>query len=151
MGSRNGIPMDRSEWFNRLDELAQTIKGAQAGQEIALLRLFLDLLDHAPEALLLQGLMPPPRDRIEAVLAVGALESAVLILMGEDSGFCLSRGADGTPLASVLLPYRFEETTSGGASMTLACLGALAGALNGAERRMATGAYFEIPAGTILH
>lgn len=151
MGARNGIPMDRSDWFQRLDELARTIKGAQAGQEIHLLRLFLDLLHHAPETLLLQGLMPPSRDRIEAVLAVGAMESAVMILMGEDSGFCLSRGADGMPLASVLLPYRFEETTSGGASITLACLGALAGALNGAQGQIAGSAQFDIPADTLLH
>ncbi|MBN9143079.1 MULTISPECIES: hypothetical protein [unclassified Novosphingobium] len=151
MGARNGIPMDRSDWFHRLDELARTIKEAQAGQEIHLLRLFLDLLDHAPETPLLQGLMPPSRDRIEAVLAVGAMESAAMILMGEDSGFCLSRGADGTPLASVLLPYRFAETTSGGASLTLACLGALAGALNGAQGQMAGSAQFDIPADTLLH
>ncbi|MBB3955383.1 hypothetical protein [Novosphingobium sediminicola] len=151
MGSRNGIPMDRSDWFQRLDELARTIRGAQAGREIHLLRLFLDLIDHVPELALLQGITPPARDRIEAMLAAGATESAVMMLMGQDSGFCLSRGADGAPLASILLPYRFQESTAGGASLTLACLAALADALNGAQGQTAGSAPFEIPADILLH
>lgn len=151
MGSRNGIPMDRSDWLHRMEGLGCAIAGACSGQEIYLLRLFLDLAERVPDRTLLQGMMPPDRHRVEAAISAGALESAALFLMGDDSGFCLSRGADGRPLASVLLPYQFEECTSGGASLGLACLGALVGALTNDVPQPVAMSQFEVPASTLLH
>lgn len=151
MGSRNATAMDQAVWQDSLDGLSHAIEQASAGQEIHLLRLFLDLAERVPQRSMLQGLMPPDRDRIETALAAGAVESAMLILIGEDTGFCLSRGADGTPLASVLLPYQFEESTAGGATLGLACLGALVGALTSDLSQPGVAPMIEIPAGTVLH
>lgn len=151
MGSRNGTPIERLDWFRKLGGLGSAIAGAEAGEEGHLLRQFLDLAEQVPDQTLLQGMAPPNRERIDAAVSVGAMESAVLMLMGADSGFCLSRGADGAPLASVLLPYQFEESTSGGASLGLACLGALIGALNGKPAHNTIPSQFEIPADKLLH
>lgn len=151
MGSHEDSVMDHADWLDSLDCLSHAIAVAGPGQEIHLLRLFLDLAEQVPERALLQGLTPPDRSRIEAALAAGAVESAILILIGEDSGFCLSRGADGAPLASLLLPYQFEESTCGGASLGLACLGALVGALTCDLPQPRLSALIEMPAGTVLH
>lgn len=151
MGSRKGYPMEPADWLFQLEGLSMAISAADAGQEADLLRLFLDLADDVPDPGMMQGLMPPDRERIEAALKAGAMESAVLILMGRESGFCLSRGADGSPLATVLLPDHFEECTSGGASLGLACLGALIGALVNSPVGITNHPAFEIPANTLLH
>jgi hypothetical protein len=151
MGSREDTAMDHADWLDSLDCLGHAIAVAGAGQEAHVLRLFLDLAERVPERALMQGLPLPDRKRIEAALAAGAVESAILILLGEDSGFCLSRGADGAPLASILLPYQFEETTSGGASLGLACLNALVGALTSEMPQPRLNALLEMPAGTMLH
>ena len=76
------------------------------------------------------GLTVPEPARIEALLAAGAGESAVLALFGGEAGYLLSRGAAGQHLASVILPGSAEEVTAGGDSLVLALIGALALALS---------------------
>jgi hypothetical protein len=121
MGSRNGIPLDRSAWLHRMEGLGCAIAGACSGQNLFAAPVSRPCRTGAGSHLAARH-DAPDRRRVEAAISAGALESAALFLMGDDSGFCLSRGADGRPLASVLLPYQFEECTSGGASLGLACL-----------------------------
>lgn len=61
---------------------------------------------------------------IEAMLALGAHESAVLAIIGSETAFMLSRGANGNCLASVALPDGSEEVVAEGSTMALALLAA---------------------------
>jgi hypothetical protein len=78
-------------------------------------------------------LMPAARvERIPALLAAGAVESAALALVPEEAGYMLSRGNGGWHLASFVLPGLDEEITAEGPTMALALIGAMAGALRAA-------------------
>lgn len=59
---------------------------------------------------------------IEAMIASGACESAALAMLGPDRTFMLSRGKNGTCLASVVIPEKEEELIAEGATMALALL-----------------------------
>jgi hypothetical protein len=59
---------------------------------------------------------------LEVLLALGAYESVVLALMGDNSAFMLSRGANGNCLASVALPHGPEEMVAEGSTLALALL-----------------------------
>ena len=64
----------------------------------------------------------PNAKTLEALLALGAHESAALALMGDDSAFMLSRGTNGNCLASVMLPDSLEEMVAEGSTLALALL-----------------------------
>ena len=59
---------------------------------------------------------------LEELLKLGAYESAALALLGGDSAFMLSRGANGNCLASVMLPHGPEEAVAEGSTLALALL-----------------------------
>lgn len=61
---------------------------------------------------------------IEAMLACGAGESAVLELIGRDAPFIASRGVGGNCLATLILPDGAEEVIAEGATLALALLAA---------------------------
>lgn len=63
-------------------------------------------------------------ERVEAMLACGASESAVLAIMGCATPFMLSRGENGSCLASRVLSDGSEELMSEGATLALAMLAA---------------------------
>jgi hypothetical protein len=63
---------------------------------------------------------------IEVMIAAQAFESLALALIGEQAAWMVSKGGQGSCLASVLLPGMEEETTCEGASPALALLGAWA-------------------------
>lgn len=69
------------------------------------------------------------RDAFEAMLTVGAHESAALMLIGPDAPFMMSRGPNGRCLASLFGASAEEEIVAEGASLTLALLVAYASAL----------------------
>jgi len=58
------------------------------------------------------------------MLAAGAYESAVLLVLGEQTGFILSRGGDGTCLASRLRTDGETEIMAEAATLALALLAA---------------------------
>jgi len=81
------------------------------------------------------GLRPPlasalDRQALEAMLALGAHESAVLALVGDDTAFMLSRGANGNCLASAVLPDGSEEMVAEASTLALALLAAFLSSLH---------------------
>jgi len=62
----------------------------------------------------------PRSQAIEAMLAVGAHESAVLSLIGGKTGFMLSRGRNGNCLASTVLAEVFDEDVAEGSDEVVA-------------------------------
>ncbi len=66
---------------------------------------------------------------LEAMLSASAYESAVLYLMGDDAAFMLSRGGNGSCLATVVQPDGAEEMIAEGATPALALLAAHMSAL----------------------
>lgn len=68
-------------------------------------------------------------ERFEAMLAAGAFESAVLSLIGDATAFMVSRGWNGTCLATAVLPDGSEEAIAEGATLALALLAAQVSAL----------------------
>lgn len=79
--------------------------------------------DRIREAVRLLG-MASAAESIEAKLASGAPESAVLELIGPETAFMLSRGGNGSCLAAVVLPDGSEEMISEGSTLALAMLAA---------------------------
>ena len=66
---------------------------------------------------------------LEAMLSAGAFESAVLHVMGSEAAFMLSRGGNGSCLATVVQPDGAEEMIAEGATPALALLAAHLAAL----------------------
>ena len=75
------------------------------------------------------ALRAPDVAAVEAMLACGAIESAVLALVSPEAGCLLSRGGNGVCLASIVLPDGSEEVTAEGSTMALALLAALVSAV----------------------
>lgn len=68
-------------------------------------------------------------ERLDAMLAAGAFESAVLSLIGDATAFMVSRGGNGTCLATAVLPDGSEEAIAEAATLALALLAAQVSAL----------------------
>ncbi|WP_395329002.1 hypothetical protein WBP06_14210 [Novosphingobium sp. BL-8H] len=89
---------------------------------------------------------------IEAMLACGAAESAVLTILGPDVNCMVSRGSAGTCLATLVLPDGSEEVICEGATLALALLAAYVSMLlAGLEREDAISSPLTLPAGARLH
>ena len=87
-------------------------------------------------------LLPAARvDRIPALLAARATESAALALVPEEAGYMLSRGSSGWHVASFVLPGLEDEVTAEGPTMALALVGAIASALRAAMQAGTLSAY----------
>jgi hypothetical protein len=67
--------------------------------------------------------------RFRQLIEAGAEESAATTLVGSDACYMVSRGGDGSYLASVILPGMDAEVSSEGASYALALIGAFLGAI----------------------
>lgn len=119
-----------NSWFDALGELAIACAGAFAEDEGALLRRLHGLIERAPSPVFLEGIVPTDPALFDAMVSLGAATSAALSLIGEDAGYMLSRDSAGQYLASVMLPGRLEEATTGADSAALAIVGALAIALH---------------------
>lgn len=76
---------------------------------------------------------------VRRLVEAEAFESAAIFLVGEALPFLLSRGGDGTCLASIVAPDG-EEILAEGATPALALLGAYAGAALSAAAFLDTGA-----------
>jgi len=151
MADTRHISMELAEWLHQLDGLGLAAAASERGQEPGLFRSFRRLLEEAPSPDLLDGLCVPRARDGDALIQAGAHESAMLAFLGAETGFCLSRGADGDYLASIILPRRSAESTARGASMALACLGAVVIGLADLAPRMATRLGLVAQKSSLLH
>lgn len=123
------LTMNTGEWRLRLAELCQDCAIADCGEEAGPLRQALHLMAQAPDADDAgMGAMAdhlPPQAHFEALLGLGAYDSAAMALMPEQASYILSRSASGQCLASVLLPDVDEEMTSQAQTPALALVSAL--------------------------
>jgi len=123
------LTMNTGEWRLRLAELCQDCANADGGEEAEPLRQALHLMARVPDANEAgMGAMAdhlPPQAHFEALLALGAYDSAAMALMPEQASYILSRSASGQCLASVLLPDVDEEMTSQAQTPALALVSAL--------------------------
>jgi len=124
------LTMTPSEWRLRLAELSHECAGALCDEEGDLLHAAFDLLTLAPEAGLNEEWAGhlPPRAQFEALLGLGAFDSAAIALVPEGASFIVSRAANGEALAS-LVAGMDEELTSEAETPALAMVSALAACL----------------------
>ena len=133
---RSGSPVtarifagQHESWRCRLADLATACAGTYADAEDERIRDAHDLLNAAPHPRLIAGLVVPEQSRIEGLIASGAGASAALAMLGEDSGYLLSRGSGGEHLASIVLPGAGRDVSACGDTPALALVGAMARAL----------------------
>jgi hypothetical protein len=87
------------------------------------------LMNTAPHSISLSNRSPRCNRVFQRLLEAGAYESAAVALVGSDACYMVSRGVDGSSLASVLLPGMDTEVSAKGASFELALIGAYLGAV----------------------
>ena len=71
----------------------------------------------------------PDEFALETMLATGAYESAAIALLDRETGFMLSRGGNGTCLATIAAPGGAKESTAEACTLALALLSARISAL----------------------
>jgi hypothetical protein len=109
----------------RLGELGTACRISEPAGEADGIREAFHLLMLAPPGLLARLDIQSGEERIEAMLAAGACESAALALLPQGAGYMLSRGGNGEHLASVFLGGSDSEMTAHGATAALALIAAL--------------------------
>ncbi|EHJ61656.1 hypothetical protein [Novosphingobium pentaromativorans] len=111
---------DWEVWTARLRDFLNDCVGSDAEEEGDRIREAGLLLQGTPLALKHELDFPV----VEAMLACGAAESAVLAILGPEVAFMLSRGGSGSCLATVVMDDESEEMISEGATVALALLAA---------------------------
>ena len=120
-----GKHLAESYWRMRLEELGLACRISEAAGQADGVREAFDLLMLAPPGQhkhLSQHLVEA---KLDAMLAIGAYESAALSLLPRSAGYMLSRGPSGEHLATVILPESEQERIAGGATAALALIAAL--------------------------
>ena len=120
-------PLNRSDRRAQLELLRGDCELASSCDEAHFIRAAVSLLEGRETRLL------------DAMLALGACESAVFSLVGERTPWMLSRGDNGACLATTLGRETAEEFTSQGATPALALLAAYLKLLCGGEHSRACG------------
>ncbi len=141
-------------WTARLRDFLHDCAGSAPSEEH----------DRIREAVLLLLHDPRPRDdnkphrahfdpvAIEAMLGCNASESAVLALIGPDDTFMLSRGMNGTCLATLVMADGSEEMICEAATLSLALLAAyVSKLLTVMERRNQEKSQARLPLGVRIH
>lgn len=118
-----------ADWFEALDDLAISCEDACIQGEARLVRALCSLLDACPPGIAGIAGRTSLRDEVEARIAVGAYDSAVLRLLPDRAGALFSRSGRHEHVASVVLDGQLEESTSRAPSLALALIAALSGAL----------------------
>lgn len=135
-------------WIARLRDFLHDCAGSAAAEEHDRIREAILLLHDADGQ---NGWSFDPAT-IEAMLACGAGESAVLAVLGPDINCMVSRGNGGSCLATLVLPDGSEEVISEGATIALALLAAYTSMLlAGLERDDIVSAPLTLPGGARLH
>lgn len=119
-------------WIARLRDFVQLCLESAAGDEAGRLREAAVLFALGAEAR--AGVAPVNLDAIEAMLACGAAESAVLAMLSPEAVFMLSRGQGNSCLATVIVGESGDEVICEGPTLALALLAAYSAAvLSGLE------------------
>jgi len=144
--------LTRDTWKARLGDLLHDCAASAPTEQADRIREARDLLRQGAAQV---GRLPaaiPDLELLDAMLALGAHESAVLALIGSDSVFMLSRGANGNCLASAVLPDGSEEMVAEGSTLALALLCAyLSSLLADSEQDPYEAVHFHPIAGTWLN
>lgn len=119
----SGAALDGARWARLLRDLAEECMDCRPEDQRALLCHAAQLLRRGPAGEDCAALSLPD---FEAMIGVGAFESAAVALLGPESGYLLSRGPNGIHLASVFLPGRDAEVTVEAPTAALAVVAALA-------------------------
>jgi hypothetical protein len=110
-------------WRRVLRDFREECALADAASQADRIRQALDLLNFVKDV------TPTRAAQVHRLLAAEAYESAAIALLEPETWFFLSRGPNGTSLASVMLEGQTEESTAEGATLALALLMAKASAL----------------------
>lgn len=121
--------MSNRVWYARIGTLVRDLCDAEAVEEPRLLRQAIGLFLMAPAGQKARFAKLPTVHQLEALIAVGAGESAALSLLPDNAAYIVSRGGNGVHLASVLLDGVDEEVAAEAATAGLAVLAAFTGAL----------------------
>ena len=124
--------MSNRIWYARIGALAHDLCDAAATEEPRCLRQTIGLFMMAPAGQKARFAKLPTIHQLEALIAVGAGESAALALLPSDAAYIVSRGSNGVHLASVMLDGVDEEVAAEASTAGLAILAAFAGALTNA-------------------
>ncbi|MDE2403861.1 MAG: hypothetical protein KGM17_03980 [Sphingomonadales bacterium] len=151
MADRIHSRLDWAIWRRRLDRIACDSAIADPRDQAEHLLAFLDLIEQAPELSLLEGVIVPGAGVLEKALAIGACESAALAFVAPETGCMISRGGDGFHLASIALPGSAAEASAQAATMALAVLAALAGAIGDLASGSLRSGLGTPPASRLLH
>ena len=116
----------RSEWLAALLDLPVFCAGDEAGCTADRIREMNALLRLVPAGADLAGTRALNAARLAALLGPDCGESAVLAMLGHDTGFLLSRSGDGHSFATLALPGAVPEQSCSGSTPALALIGALA-------------------------
>ncbi len=151
------IVFSKDVWSARLRDFLHDCTGSAPSEEHDRIREALLLFVETPELRGRErrpsGVDPIPVDpaAIEAMLACGATESAVLALIGPDDTFMLSRGMNGTCLATLVMADGSEEMICEAATLSLALLAAYVSKLLTGMERKEDKAQVTLPSGVRLH
>lgn len=124
----------RAGWREALHDLALSCRDDDRARTPERLQEMNALLVDAPDVSLLEGLRAVSPVRMEALLKLGAWETAALSMLDDGARYMLSRSDEQRSLATVVLPTTRQEKTSSGSSPALAIVGALALALSCGSR-----------------
>lgn len=121
--------LDSELWLIELSEIIDECEGASPEDEGRILSKLHALLTIAPKewSQLFDPL--PDKQAFASLLDIAAFESAAIQLLGEQSGYMLSRSANGAALASVWLPSAQEEIHAKATSEAIALINAFASAV----------------------
>lgn len=126
MAYRGSASRRRREWVAALHILAVNCTESDPHESRHCIRRMNELLMIAPEEALVSGLRAIDPPRLEALLVLDAHETAAMSMLIEDVGYMLSRGHDGSSVATVVPKLTGEETSGVGATPALALIAALA-------------------------
>jgi hypothetical protein len=122
---RERLPqLSKDPWRARLSDLLHDCAASAPAEQVDRIREAQHLLLNGPAGAVRSPGAISDRRTVETLLAAGAHESAVMMLIGADTAFMLSRGANGTCLASAVLPDGSEEVVAEGSTLALALLAA---------------------------
>jgi hypothetical protein len=123
----------RAEWRLRMAQLCAACADADAEDEGSMLDRAAALMALEPALATGHADHLPPRARMQALLQLGAHDSAAMALVPEGASWLISQSGDGGSIASVLLPGMAEELTAQAPSPALALVAALSAALASLE------------------
>jgi hypothetical protein len=111
-------------WLESLEDLYLDISTNKFSNAVAPLLEAYAILACAPHAVGQSFAMPVSEKKFRALVDIGADESAILALMGPETGYMISRGSNGVCLASIVLPGMTDVSCAEGATFALALISA---------------------------